>query len=66
MPQEEKPIVFPTDDADIVIKFDEKYQPKEDFSVQYKREALRDYVNPYIINNASDARIEELFDQYII
>lgn len=67
MPQEEKkPIVFPTDDADIVIKFDEKYQPKEDFSVQYKREALRDHLNPYIINNASDARIEELFDQYII
>lgn len=36
----------------------------EDYSVQYKREALRDYINPYIVNNASDARIEELFEQY--
>lgn len=53
------------EDNDIVLKYDKDLKPYEDFSVEYKRQALIDHVNPFIISNASDARIEELFEQYI-
>lgn len=35
------------------------------FTTEYKRQALKDYINPSIINNATDARIDDLFEAYI-